>query len=255
MEQTKLNYVSSINLTHHQECVLLGISQDFTIYIEEIYGEDEWIAQHILAPNGAHLHNADEDHGRRTLSPLTLPPNSVRPRPGSGQTRFLNFSGPRLRGMREPERLQDSLYPLSIGLKMVLIENFALPVIPPALLGVAQSYVISEADVLPGELTVVCRRLRLAFALPEVRYDTQHIPYDYDTLTLHLAHLVNIKDDELLTEDHLVSLPGVHLNRPLDCARVADHLFVADGGTTEHPSAVRIWQMQNLPTPPGRQSV
>lgn len=254
MEQPKLNYVSSINLAYHQECVLLGISQDFTIYIEEIYGEAEWIAQHVLAPNGSHLHSADEDYGRRTLPPLTLPPNSVRPRPGSDGTRFLNFSGPRLRGMREPERLQDSLYPLSIGLKMALIEKFALPIISPTLLGVAESYVISEADVLSGGLTVVCRRLRLAYTLPEVRYDTQHIPYDYDTLTLHLAHLININDDDLLTEDHLVSLPGVHLNRPLDCARVADHLFIADGGTTEHPSAVRIWQMQNLSTQQGSQN-
>lgn len=254
MEETELTYVSSVNLAHHQECVLLGVTPDFTIYIEEMYGEDEWIAQHIMSADGVHLHSADENHGKRSLPPLALPANIVRPRSGGDQARFLDFSGPRLRGMREPERIQDMLHPLSISLKVSLIERFALPVIPPTLLGLAESYITSEADILSGISAVVCRRLRLAYVLPEVRHDAHGIPYDYDTFTLHLAHLVHIPDDDLLTEAHLASLPGARLNRPLDCVRAADHVFIADGGTPEYPSAVHIWRMRAVSSQSGLQS-
>jgi hypothetical protein len=96
---------------------------------------------------------------------------------------------------------------------------------------------------------MICRRLRLAYRLPSEQRDERNLPYNYDSKTLHLAH---VYDDKAADEPDLVAstyaLPGVHLNRPLDCMVWQNWLLIADGAAESHPSAVHIWHMDENET-------
>ena len=86
---------------------------------------------------------------------------------------------------------------------MALIAKFKLDLIPPMLLGVAESYVLAKPNSTPGSV-FVCRRLRLAVALPETRLDEDNQPYDYETHVIYLAHFYDCEQEppfiDLLTD-------------------------------------------------------
>lgn len=261
MSLSILEHRISLPLQHHGDCSLLGVetvtdadgAETFTLYVEEIYGEEGWLAQHVLTLDGRLLTSIDEASGaNHTVSPLTLPPAAARPRTG-WHTMMLNFSGPRHRGLRDLEHVRDLVRSLSLEEKMALIARLKLDVLPPALLGIAESYVLSEAQFGPM-LYFVCRRTRLALALQEARLDEQNLPYDYDTQVVYCAHFVDLaKADELPMTDALEPMPGVHLRRPMDCLYYGDHLFVADGAAPDdpQPSAIHVWRV-SPPSQPAR---
>jgi hypothetical protein len=237
-------FVASLPLAHSGDCSLIGVAPDLTIYAEEIYGEEGWLAQHALKLDEKTIAFSDENSGmNRDFEMLTLPNDLARSQPCK-HTSALNFSGPRQRGLREPERIAELVRPLTIQTKMTLIERLKLNIMPPMLLGIAESYVLAEAPLFPPDVFMVCRRLRLAYALSQAKYDADHQLYDYDTLVLYIAHDYNPRvDDEIPPERALAGLPGVHLRRPMDCIVRDQHLFIADGGTTEQVSAVHIWRI------------
>lgn len=218
----------------------MGIDHAFTIYVEEEY--DGWIAQHAIRPDGTFLASQDEDHGQKVPDHwLQLPPTAHRPTPPRATLR-LNFSGPRHRGLREDERIAEAVRPLSIESRMFIAQRISLPVMPPLLLGLAESYVLAETLFTAPDVYLVCRRLRLAYALPARTGD-----YDYDTLEVYAAHFYNCSTDdrELPAEQVFTAWPGVTPRRPMDCMIHDNHLLVADGGTNEHPSAIHVWQIED----------
>jgi hypothetical protein len=128
---------------------------------------------------------------------------------------------------------------------MQLASQLALPVPPPLIIGIAESVVLAEALITPPATFMVCRRLRLACALPETRRDSDGLPYDYDTKVIYTAHpyAADSGDIELPPDDVLGGLPGVRLRRPMDCMVCHGHLFIADGGMTDHNSRIHIWKI------------
>jgi hypothetical protein len=240
----QLLYIKTIDLHYDGDCHLLGVTPDLTIYVEEVYTPDAWIAQHRISPGGDIVTSVDEQGGEVEIQPLRLPADLVEPQP-VWQTAGLNFTGPRLRGLREPERAASVVQPIEIGDKIVLVERLNLPVMPPLLLGLAESYVVAEAALHPPRWYVVCRRIRLAYALTEARMDSDGLPYDYDSLELYAAHLVDLEQaDDLRLLNALDGLPGPALHRPMDCVIVNDHLVIADGGGDSQRNRVHLWQIE-----------
>ncbi len=232
----------TLPLSHSGDCGLIGIASDGTIYADEVYGENGWVAQHALRPDGTLVQSIDEQAGAAgDIEPLDLPPEIVKPRSG-WQTMALNFAGPRHRGLREPERTLDLVQPLGIQEKMALVDRLKLDILPPLLLGIAESYVLAETEIVRPNLYFVCRRLRIAVALPETRLDEAGQPYDYDTLAIYLAHFYD-RSEELRFLDCFGDLTSVPLQRPMDCLRVGNLLYIADGGEADRLSAIHVWQI------------
>jgi hypothetical protein len=242
-----LEFVRTVMLKHSGDCNLIGVTSDLTLYVEEVYGEG-WLAQHALTLDGEFIQSIDEDDGRQTHdTALELPEDGQRPQTG-WHTMKLNFAGPRHRGLRGPERLLDLVRTLSIQEKMTAIERLKLDTPPPLLFGLAESYVLAEAPVDEPNLYVICRRIRLAYGLPQEQQDSDGQPYDYDTLVVYTAHFYDRSQELDPSLDYvLAGLPGVSLHRPMDCQIAGGHLFVADGGGDSRLNAVHIWRIELPP--------
>lgn len=249
-----LSYLTSFDLKYREDCNFLGITADKTIYVEEIYSEDSWLAQHAITFDGTYQASVDEDYGENEHPiPLSTDEIIARPQPG-WHCMSLNFAGSRHRGMRTTERIMDTVQPLSIHAKMQIIDLLKLDLAPPMLLGIAESYVIAEAELSRPNLYMICRRFRLAYALSEEKLDAENNPYDYDTLVIYVAHTY---DRELgidpALEDILSGEFGKKLNRPMDCLHYNDHLFIADGGAEDRKSAIHIWKVEREPVEKDKQ--
>jgi hypothetical protein len=249
MSTASVTHVTTLPLKHEGDCSLLGMMPEQALYVEEVYGEHGWMAQHELSLDGTITRSVDEADGANDaddLRPLDLPPGIVRPKTG-WHTMALNFAGPRHRGLRAPERILDLVRTLSIEEKIALIQKFKLDVIPPMLLGIAESYVLAEAELQRPNLYFVCRRLRLAVALSEQRLDEENQPYDYETVVIYLAHFYDCKLEPLL-KDILPDLTSVPLHRPMDCLLINGQLCIADGGSgagsERRLSAIHLWQVE-----------
>lgn len=228
-----LSHPLSVSLRYTGDCSLLGVTSDLTVYVEESYTEYCWIAQHAIRPDGTIQQSADEQHGLRPGALLTLPADLTRPDARAAALRR-NFTGPRLRGLREPERVTEMVRPLTVMDKLRLAETLRLTFPAPLLLGVAEDVVLAGAR-LTATTTLLCRRVRLAYALPQPQRDTDGTPYDYDTLTYHTAQLHDqaVDDDDAPPPPGLTTAldaPGEPVLRPLDCLVAHGHLFIADAG-------------------------
>ena len=115
------------------------------------------------------------------------------------------------------------------------------------LLGIAESYVLAESEIIHPNLYFVCRRLRLAYVLTEPATDADGQPYDYDTQVIFVAHFHDC-DGELALADLLDDLTDVPLHRPMDCVLAGDKLYIADGGEEDRLSAIHVWKLE-LPEP------
>lgn len=240
----ELHYKTTLNLLYTGDCSLLGVSDDLTVYVEEIYTEDCWIAQHAISPDGQFLASMDEQGGANTkVTPLHLPANIAKPHSG-WHTMNLNYLGPRHRGMRIAERILDMLKPISIHEKMALVKRM-MPNMPVgSILGLAESFVVAEARFAHPHVYMVCRRVRVAYALPEPKISTDNHPYDYDTMVFYITHPYDKSDtDDVLLDMAFNSLPEVTFLRPMDCLIAHNHLYIADGGQDDAVSRVHIWEI------------
>jgi hypothetical protein len=242
MPHLPITHVATLPLKYNGDCSLIGVTPDRMIYAEEVHGDEGRVAQHALRFDGTFVETIDERDDGSDIQPLVLPPEIVKPKTG-WQTMTLNFAGPRHRGMREPERTVDLVQTLGIEEKMMIAERLKLGIAPPQLLGIADSYVLAEARIVRPALYFVCRRVRLTIALSEARLDDDGQPYDYDTHVIYLAHFYDC-NEELRLRDCFADLTGVPLYRPMDCLLMGDHLFIADGGSADRPSAIHVWQVE-----------
>lgn len=243
----QLTYHTSFELKHGGDCHLLGVNAQLQIYVEEIYGtHDLWIAQHQINMQHEYIESIDESFGQNAdVAPLTMPDDIVKSQPGWHSMR-LNFVGPRHRGLRSPERVDDMVRSLTMQEKMQLVKRLGLDLPPPMLLGLAESYVVAEAQLDRPHRFVICRRLRIAYALMEQHHDDAGQPYDYDTAVLYIAQIYDrsVDDDPPLDAALSAALPGVEMHRPMGCVLVNDHLFVADGGGEERKNRVHVWRVE-----------
>ena len=238
-----VSHVRTLTLKHNGDCNLLGVTPDQTIYAEEVYGEDGLIAQHEVQFDGRFAQSVDEvDGAPDTMQPISLPANAIKPKTG-WHTMGLNFAGPRHRGMRAPERTADLVQPLTIEEKMTFVKRLKLDVPAPLLMGIAESYVLAESDIVRPHLYFVCRRVRLALALPEVRLDAAQQPYDYDTHVIYAAHFYD-RTEELPSGVLFDDLTSEPLHRPMDCLLLDGHLYIADGGSGARLSAIHVWKLE-----------
>lgn len=242
----------SVDLHHAGDCSILGIGENGTVYAEELYGDDGWLAQHKIAPDGTIQTSVDEQEGRALpFIPLALPTQLIAPS-RVWNTMSLNYAGPRHRGLRGLERVDELVRSLSINEKMAMISRLGLTIPPPMLIGLAESYVISEAQVIHPDWYIVCRRVRFAVALGEERTDRDGLPYDYDTRVLYVAHPFNRGEDEIRpTHGLLDEFFGLTLHRPMDCALVGERLYIGDGGDRDTGRISRIHILKiDRPEPP-----
>ncbi|MEP7290880.1 MAG: hypothetical protein ABI835_03805 [Chloroflexota bacterium] len=238
-----VSHVRTLTLKHNGDCNLLGVTPDQTIYAEEVYGDEGLLAQHEVRFDGSFGQSVDEAEGAPdTLQPLSLPGKVVKPKTG-WHTMGLNFAGPRHRGMRTPERTADLVQPLTIEEKMTLVRRLKLDVPAPLLMGIAESYVLAESDIVRPNLYFVCRRVRLAVALPQERLDADRQPYDYETRVIYTAHFYD-RTAELPSGVLFDDLTSAPLHRPMDCLLLDGHLYIADGGSGERLSAIHIWKLE-----------
>lgn len=247
MTAPELIYLRALPLRHTGDCHLRGVTPDLRLYVDELYGDQlDWMAQGVLTADGEWLHYEDEDHGRnRAVAPVGLPPDAATPQPG-WHSRSLNYTGARHRGLRQPERVSELVRELTLHEKMALAERMGGRVAPSAIIGLAESFVISEAALAYPRWYVVCRRVRVAVALPQVAIADDGTPYDYDTHVLHLAHRYDRDADrEPTLSEALAGVGGAALARPLDCLISAGHLFIAEGGhaADQRLSRVHIWRV------------
>jgi hypothetical protein len=238
-----LNYLKTLPLPHNGDCRLLGVSPALSVYVEEIFDDTDLLAQHAITFEGYMQQSVDEARNPASdFVPLRLPTDIIRPSPIRHANR-LNFSGPRQRGLRDQERIVDVVRALEVPTRIRLAQHIHLPM--PQILGVAESRVLAEALLTPPDTYLVCRRLRIAYTLPEPQRDADQQWYDYDTLALYTLHLYNpaADDVELPPERVFAGLPGVQMLRPMDCIICYQHVFVADGGDANRPSQVHIWRV------------
>jgi hypothetical protein len=240
-----LVHLHTFALRHPGDCSLRGITPAGEVFVEEIYGEEGWLAQHHLSPEGVFLASVDEEAGARSVTEaLPVPEDAARSRSGWA-TMWLNFAGARHRGVRALERIDDLVRPFTIQDKIRLGAHPLLNLPAPHILGLAESYVLAEANTPITGLYFVCRRVRIAHLLPAPAIDADGQPYDYDTRVLHLAHFTarSAAADETLI-DQIRPMPGVTPIRPMDCAIVGDRLYVTDGGEGDRLAALHIWKLE-----------
>lgn len=235
-----IDYTDSISLPHTGDCRFLGVDPAMVIYVEEIFGDDDTLSQHAITLADGIIDSTGGDD----FVPLALPQPLVRPTPVRA-ARWLNFRGPRHRGLRDPERITDVVRALEVPTRIKLVQQLQLDIAPPFLIGIAESQVMAEALLQAPDTYIVCRRLRIAYALEQPKRDAQNQLYDYDTLEIYAAHLYNAADGEvdLPPETVFAGLPGVQLLRPMDCMVYNQHLLVADGGKDDQPDRIHIWRI------------
>lgn len=231
-----LHYTRSIPLKHKGECQFAGISTEDVVYVDELHGEDDWMAQYAFQLDGTLIGFHDEsnsDFGKLWLNPqpITRPTRLPSPHP-------LHFGGARLRGMRQEDRIQDIVHPLTIAEKMALSSRLHLTA---PLIGLAESHVLAAAQLEGTPFSMVCRRLRVAYVLPEIRLDDHHLPYDYDTITLYIAHWY--ADDEVDLSVAFQTFGDRQMQNPMDCMIWKQWLLIAEGGTDQQTSAIHLWQL------------
>ncbi len=242
--QQSLEHHKSLTLQQRGDCSLLGITPDLSLYVEEIYGEEDHLARYKVELDGSIRVLADEDTLEGDAA-FGYPADLLRRAPIQ-HTTALNFSSGRYRGMRENERVTDLVQPLTMQEKMALVKLSGLEVMPPLLIGVAESVILAEAPLVSPDHYLVCRRLRLAYVLPQPRVDRFRQKYDYDTVVLYVAQLYNVCVEEELPLHEIIAssktlLPGVVLRRPMDCLVQGDYVVIAEGGDETQVSTVHMW--------------
>jgi hypothetical protein len=227
----------TIPLLHPAQCSLTGVTVNWHIYTDEIE-PDSYVTQHHYNASGALIERAIEREGHDWL---TLPENLLSPR--WPQQHPLDYSGARWRGLRETERVQSLARSLSIMQKMTLIQHLGLSISPMQLMGIIESRVLCETR-LDETLRLVCRRVRLARALPEIEYDDENQPYDYDSPVLYLLHPYSAETQSAPPLDECLNgFSGVDLMHPQDCFYYEGRLLVCDASDGTHNSRLVLYRV------------
>jgi len=221
-----------ISLPHTGVCGILGITPQLDLYIEEIYLPNDDIIHHHINPKGIIIQSSETLKLPTTIIAPTIHPSTTQ----------LNYTGGRTRGIREAERLQDWAKPFSIAEKMHLIQTFNLSITPMQLFGMINSVVLSSVK-LQSNWFVVCRRIALAIALPQMQYDENRLPYDYDSHIIQTAHLYHSSwEDSPPIEAVLAGIGDTRLNGAYDCVIIDNQLFISENGNNKN-NTIHQWSI------------
>lgn len=229
-----LHLIRTLDLQHGGDCALIGVDRDGRVAVDEYY--EDWLARYVFEADGTLSALADEDYGA-TLDPQPMPDLAdFGPPPPIGEAAALNYAGSRWRGLREEEWIADLAQPLTVSERMAL----AAFQIPGTLLGIAESYVLAEAPIRP-DLSLICRRLRIAYAVTPPRLDATGQPYDYDTQAIFVTQWYDPAEGVAPLDRTLPALAA----RPTDLLVRDGRLFVADSGDPQQAghSAVHIYEI------------
>ena len=237
---TLFKHLVTHSLIYHGDCKLLGITNKGFIYAEELYGDEDWLAQHKLSVADGILETVDELAGENpAITPLSLPDDLITS-PIRSCCEVLTFRGARLRGIYSEERIDELVLPLTVDEKIEIVEFMEWDIEPMQIIGVAESVVLARTP-LTAETYVVCRRVRIAYRLGK-RVDQS---YDYDSLDMYLLHEFKPKSNTVPEwVDCLNDIDDVVLLRPMDCLYHAGRLYVADGGEDDDMSAIHVFEYQ-----------
>lgn len=240
---TVFRHFITFPLLYEGDCKLLGVTADGLIYAEELYGADDWLAQHKISMRHGIIESIDELAGQNPdVIPFKLPNTAILPSSKSCCD-SLKFTGARLQGMQREDHITEIVLPLSIEDKIELVEFMEWDILPMQIIGIAESVVLSQTR-LPDETIMVCRRVRIAYRLAE-QMEYQGIPYNYDSLAVYMLHEFDPADDELPElVDCLNDMEDVDLLRPMDCLYYDGRLYVADGGEEGDVSAIHVFDYQ-----------
>jgi hypothetical protein len=206
------------------------------LYVEQLHGDEDWLAQYGLNAQGEIVCRSDEAD-ERAFQPLTIPEELARPARLTYQDAYA-IPIVRLRGDRAAERIDEVVYPLTIEEKFWLGER--LRIAPPLLLGIAGRELVAQG-VLPDDgATVVCVKSWVAQALPEAGYDVATGRYTYDSSVVYSLHRHD-QADELRLDAAMQSLGGIRLRQPMDVLATADRLFVVEGAGADGVGWVHGW--------------
>ena len=240
---TVFRHFITFPMLYEDDCKLLGVTLDGLIYAEELYGDEDWLAQHIISIDDGIIETIDEQSGENTdVTPFKLP-NTAIVTSSKSCCDALTFTGARLRGIQRDEPIDEIVLPLSIEDKIELVDYMEWDILPMQIIGIAESVVLSHT-LLPDGLLMVCRRVRIAYRLAELA-EINGVPYDYDALDIYLLHEFDPTDMELPElVDCLNDMEDVVLLRPMDCLYHDGKLYVADGGEDGDSSAIHVFDYQ-----------
>ena len=91
MAMDRLRHLATIELSHSGDCALLGIGHDGLVYVEELYGEHDWLAQHELSPSDGLLKSVDEYCGTASVDTTLQLPEAAPPPPKDTRIRSFEF--------------------------------------------------------------------------------------------------------------------------------------------------------------------
>ena len=235
-----LKLLATIELSHAGDCALLGVDREGCIYVEELYGEHDQLAQHKISPSDGLLESVDEEYGPVSLATTRTLPALYANHSSTNNFDHLNFSGARWRGLRVEERVDNLLRALTFAEKVALVDYLDWDIDPLRLLGIAESTVLSCCPYAYDEY-LVCRRIRVAFRLVLATADCFGPDRDYDSIAVHLLH--RLPADALELPDLRMCLTDFDLCRPLDCMRIDRNIYLADGGEGAIKSALHVFEI------------
>jgi hypothetical protein len=237
-----LHHIQSLEIAVGEMCSLLGVSPTSgRVYCEVV--NDERVTLYEYAVSSAQL-QAPARNSRLYYD--DLPTDLIAPQVPT-QTTWLNHTGLRWRGMRETDRVVDWVLPLTIMEKMQILPHVGIQLTPMQLLGVAESQILSEAKLNDDGAYLVCRRLRLAYALAQPQHD-ENGPYDYDTILCHVVHCIE-GEQEPSWESIFTDFDREQVKAPIDCLFHEDKIYIADSGTPSIADAamcsLHVWQFSS----------
>ena len=239
-------HLHTLELDHGGDCHLLGLSGDGCIFVEELYGEDDWLAQYKLSSASGIIESVDDCEGENIdFQPLDLPDHIIRPKTRHPFKR-LDFSGARLRGMAANERIDELAHSLTIAEKIDLVAACDWEIDPMRLIGISESKILAACK-LEADNYVLCRRIRIAYRLPKPLGDESGMAYDYDSFTLYVMHRLATGATDLPELSLcLKATEEADLFRPQDCMYCDGVLLVADGGDEDTSSAVHVFSSKSF---------
>lgn len=242
-ESPWLQHVTTFELDHAGDCQIIGVDDTGNIFVEEIYGGDDLLAQYQLCMSGGRVIAVDEgDCAEGESLPLALPHDIVRPS-RTREFQHLDFAGARRRGLAASERVDDLTRRLTMMEKTELVDYLELDIDPGRVIGMAENRIISACRI-DSAHCIVCRRIRIACRLPKLRADSRGRAYDYESIPIYLLHpLADLAQELPDLESCLRWTLEADLYRPQDCMTWRGKLIVADGGDDDVPSALHIFDL------------
>ena len=238
-----VNHLCTIPLQYTGICHILAVTDQQTIIVEEYYA-NHFVAQHHIEPPDRFIITTDEKHGQSCLVPIPTPAGSAVPPTTNPIPKLEHRTGAPQHGIRADDRIDSLVYPLTMSDKIRLAEQVPVPAPPPMLIGLSESRVLSNLT-LPNDHRLICRHLRLAYALMTEKTLPSGQRINYNTVTIH--RLQFLPDDESFTPLTLTGLyTDEHLHRPTQCMRHGDRIYIADSGG-DQPNRVHIYHVQTNP--------